>query len=81
MIGCKYRCKPIGRIPVVDAAERGELLALLPAGFVLGNIAEVVGTVRREEPLVLFTREADPGTKRVFEMPRWAFSAWFEEVV
>ncbi len=84
MLGRKYRCRAIGDIPIIrDAEEREELLALLPAGFVAGNIAEVNGVVRRDpDNLILFTREADAhgGTRRVFEMPQWAFSAWFVEV-
>lgn len=84
MLGRKYRCLAIGDIPAIrDIEEREELLALLPPGFVKGNICEVNGVVRREpDSLILFTREADAhgGTRRVFEMPSWAFSAWFEEV-
>ena len=84
MLGRKYRCRAIGDIPIIrDNEERADLLGLLPLGFVKGNIAEVNGVIRRgPDTVILFTREADPhgGTRRVFEMPRWAFSAWFDEV-
>lgn len=84
MLGRRYCCRALGDIPVIrDLAEREELLALLPSAFVAGNIVEVNGVVRRDpDNLILFTREADPhgDTRRVFEMPQWAFVAWFEGI-
>lgn len=84
MIGRKYRCRAVHEIPHVrDGEELAELQALLPTSFVVGNVAEVNGIARREpDSLILFSREADVhgGTRRVYEMPSWAFSAWFEEI-
>lgn len=83
MLGRKYRCRALAALRYRDKKEQGELLALLPAGFVKGNVAEVNAVIRRQpDTLILFTREADPhgNTRRVFEMPRWAFDAWFEEI-